>query len=259
MVSHYKLVEVSEQQLEELVRRHCGMIEEGLVYVDHQKSVGSGRLDVLMVDSGKSLVVAELKVTQDDNMLMQGVDYYDYVSNHTEAYGRLYRGRGIDPTQDVRLLLIAPSFSQALVNRCKWLNLPISLFTFHCLKFDGQEDLVAIFSEEEIPTPADPPVVTSIDEHVSYITDIEVRNKVSTFLNEIPDWKPGCISLDPITDFISMKVSNHVFAYYGSCRKHYILFTYDAQDQWTKYTIRTDDDLAKVKSIMRAAMERRVR
>ncbi|MDP3000246.1 MAG: endonuclease NucS [Bryobacterales bacterium] len=125
----YTKVDVSEQQLEHLVRHNAALIEEGLVYVDHQKPTAGGRLDVLMVDSGKSLVVAELKVTQDDGMLLQGLDYYDYVSTHVESYARLYKTPCIDPTQQVRLFLVAPTFSQTLVNRCKWLDLPISLFT----------------------------------------------------------------------------------------------------------------------------------
>ena len=93
----YKKIDVSEQQLEDLVRRHAGTIEEGLGYVDHQKQAAGGRLDVLMVDSGKSLVVAELKVVQDDGMLMQGIDYYDYISSHVEAFARLYQTHKVDP------------------------------------------------------------------------------------------------------------------------------------------------------------------
>jgi RecB family endonuclease NucS len=106
-------VDVSEQQLEELVRRNAEMLEEGLTYVDHQKpTTGGGRLDVLMVDSGQSLVIAELKVVQDDQMLFQGLDYYDYVSTQIESFARLYKKHNINPTQQVRLFLIAPSFSQ---------------------------------------------------------------------------------------------------------------------------------------------------
>jgi hypothetical protein len=146
----YAKVDVSEAQLEDLVRRNVGKIEEGLTYVDHQKSAAGGRLDVLMVDSGKSLVVAELKVIQDDGMLMQGLDYYDHVSTQAEPYARLYKAYSIDPTQQVRLFLVAPDFSQTLVNRCKWLDLPISLFTFTCLKFEGEADLIPIFIEREI-------------------------------------------------------------------------------------------------------------
>lgn len=255
----YRKVDVSEQQLEDLVRRHAGMIEEGLAYVDHQKSAAGRRLDVLMVDSGRSLIVAELKVIQDDGMLMQGVDYYDYVSSHIEAFSRLYKDHNIDPTQQVRLFLIAPSLSQTLVNRCKWLDLPVSLFSFHCLKFDGEEDLVPIFAEQTIPTPPEIIEVTHLDDHLAYITDAEVRSKVSALLDEIKKWKEGNISLDPIKYAISMKVNGRVFAYLYPRRQHYLLATYNDQEEWTEYSIRDDDDLAKVKPIMMAAMERRVK
>ena len=255
----YKKVDVSEAALEDLVRRDASLIEDGLVYVDHQKPAAGGRLDVLLVDSGKSLVVAELKVVQDDGMLLQGVDYYDYVSTHVEAFARLYKPHGIDPTQQVRLFLISPSFSQTLVNRCKWIDLPISLFTFHCLKFEGDDDLVPIFAEQPIPTPPEVVEVRHLDDHLAYITDLTVRSKVSALLDEIKNWKPGNISLDPIKYAISMKVDGRVFAYFYPRRKHYLLATYNAEEEWTEYSIKEDDDLGKVEPIMRAAMERRVK
>jgi RecB family endonuclease NucS len=85
----YKKIDVSEQQLEDLIRRQADLIEDGLVYVDHQRQAATGRLDVLLVDSGHALVVAELKVVEDDGMLLQGVDYYDYVAGKVETYARL--------------------------------------------------------------------------------------------------------------------------------------------------------------------------
>lgn len=258
-MKRYTKADVSEQELEDLIRHHAGMIEEDLVYVDHQKQAAGGRLDVLMVDSGKSLVIMEFKVVQDDGMLLQGVDYYDYVSTHVEAFARLYHKHGIDPTQQVRLFLIAPSFSQTLVNRCKWMDLPISLFTFHCLKFEGDEDLVPVFAEHAIPTQPEVVEVTHLDDHLGYITDMNVRDKVSALLDEIKNWKPGSISLDPIKYAISMKVNGRVFAYFYPRRQHYLLATYNDDEVWTEYSIRDDDDLAKVKPIMKAAMERRVK
>ncbi len=258
-MKEYKKVDVLESQLEDLVRRHAGMIEEGLAYVDHQKPTAGGRLDVLMVDSGKSLVIAELKVVQDDGMLMQGVDYYDYVSNRVEAFARLYKDSSIDPTQQVRLFLIAPSFSQTIINRCKWIDLPISPFTFQCIKFDGEDDLVPIFAEQAIPTQPKVVEVVCFEDHLKYITDDAVRLKVSSLLDEIKNWKPGSISLDPIKYAISIKVNGRVFAYFCPRRQHYLLATYNDQEEWTEYPIRDDDDLDKVKPIMRGAMERRVR
>ena len=109
----YKIVEVQEKDLEELVRKYPEYIEQGLKYVDHQKRTDRGPLDVLFVDSGKALVVAELKVVEDDSMLVQGVDYYDYITRNIEGLARAYRTKSIsiDPTQRPRLFLVAPSFS----------------------------------------------------------------------------------------------------------------------------------------------------
>jgi hypothetical protein len=255
----YQMVEVLEQQLEDLVRLHAGMIEEGLVYVDHQKRAAGGRLDVLMVDSGRALVVAELKVVQDDGMLLQGLDYYDDVSGHAEAYARLYKDRSIDPTQDVRLLLIAPSFSQATINRCKWLDVPVSLFTFKCLKFEGECDLVPVFSEQSIPTRGEKVEVVRLEDHLAYITDIQVRELLSAFLQEMEAWRPGAISTDPVKNAISIKIKGRVFAYIYPRRQSFLLGTYDASDVWTEYPVRGADDLDASKPIARAAMERRVK
>lgn len=257
----YSKANIPEQQLEDLVRRNPGLIEEGLVYVDHQKRAVAGRLDVLLVDSGKSLVVAELKVVEDDGMLMQGLDYYDYVSTNLESFARLYNSQlktystEIDATQPVRLFLIAPDFSQTLVNRCKWLDLPISLFTFSCLKFEGEEDLIPIFAEREVTTLTEPPEVRAPEDILGYITDTTVRAKVTSLLDEIKGWRPGSISLDAIKGCVSMKVNNRVFAYLYPKRKFYLIQTYDAGNEWKDYPVKSDDDLANVKPVTRAAME----
>jgi hypothetical protein len=255
----YTKADVSEQELEDLVRRHAELIEEGLAYVDHQKPAAGGRLDVLMVDSGKSLVVAELKVTQDDGMLLQGLDYYDYISTHVESFARLYKSHAIDPTQRVRLFLIAPTFSQTLINRCKWLDLPISLFIFNCLKFEGESDVVPIFTEQQITAPPEVVEVAHLDDHLHYITDAAVRTRVAALLQEIESWRPGNISIDPIKYAVSMKVNGRVFAYLNPRRQHYIISTYDTSDEWKDYPIKTEDDLTTVKPIVKAAMERRIK
>jgi len=254
----YRKAEVSEQQLEDLVRRNTSLIEDGLIYVDHQKQTAGGRLDVLMVDSGKSLVVAELKVIEDDGMLLQGLDYYDYVSEHVESFARLYKTPEIEPTQPVRLLLIAPSFSKTLVNRCKWLNLSVSLFRFSCVKFEGDNEIIPIFMEQQITPPPEIVEVAQLDDHLNYITDPTVRAKVTALLDESRSWKEGNILTDPIKDSISMKVNGHVFCYLYPRRQHFVIGIYDVDGEWKVYPVKTDEDLATVKPILKAAMERRV-
>lgn len=258
-MSKYKKIDASEQQLEDLVRQYADAIEDGLIYIDHQQPTASGRLDVLMVDSGKALVVAELKVVEDDGMLLQGLDYYDYLSTHLEAFARLYRAHAPDPSQEARLVLIAPSFSQTLINRCKWIDVPISLFTFSCLKFEGADEIVPIFSEQAIPTPPKPPEVHRLQDHLKYITDAAVRSRLSTLLDDVRAWRTGRIALDAIKYAISMKVDGHVFAYLHPRRTYFWVSTYNAENTWTDYGIHDDDDLQKVLPIMKAAMEARAR
>ena len=52
-------------------------------------------------------------MVEDDSMLVQGIDYYDYITRNLEGLARAYKSKNIsiDPTQKPRLFLIAPSFS----------------------------------------------------------------------------------------------------------------------------------------------------
>ena len=92
----YKNVNVSEVELEQLIRQNPDNIEAGLRFIDHQRKAGRGAYDVLLVDSGKSLVVAELKIVEDDDMLNQGIDYYDYIVSNLEGLSRAYSKYNID-------------------------------------------------------------------------------------------------------------------------------------------------------------------
>src|SRR6185436_2109744 len=172
----YSHVDVSEQQLEDLVRQYVETLEEGLRYVSHQRVTGSGRLDVLLVDSGNALVLAELKVVEDDGMLFQALEYYDYISSHVEALARLYNSFSIDPTQQVRLFLIAPTFSQSIIACCKWVDAPISLFSYRNIMLEGSSDIIPVFSEQTIPSPPDILETYSLDDRLNYITDSGVRD-----------------------------------------------------------------------------------
>lgn len=256
-MKQYKKVDVSESVLEDLIRQGPGLVEEGLIYVDHQNITAGGRLDMLLIDSGKSLVVAELKVDEDDGMLMQGVDYCDYVIANIERLARIYKPRGLefDPTKPVRLMLVAPSFSQTLINRCKWIDLDVSLFSFSCLKFDDHPDIVPVFSRQDPPTMPKVVELSTIEDHLKYITDTAVRDQATAFLNEIKNWKPGKILLEGRKSMISMKVDGSVFAYFHSRRKFFAIDTFNPDGAWTQYPIKDSDDLDKVKVLMKAAIE----
>ena len=255
----YKKVDVSERELEDLARKHASLIEEGMVYVTHQSRTPGGRLDVLLVDSGKSLVVAELKVVEDDAMLVQCLDYYNYVASGIETYARIHREHSIDPKQPVRMLLLAPSFSQLLVNRCKWIDIKISLFTYVCLKFENSDQLVPVFTEQSIPLVLEPPIVHQQVDRLDYITDADARARAVATIDKFQNAWPGRTAVDPIKYAISLKIDGKVVAYLNPRRNNFIIATYSAEDAWTPYTIQNDDDLTAAFDLVHEYVGRRTR
>lgn len=253
----YKVVEVSEKELEEMARKGSDLIEEELRYIDHQKRTERGPLDVLFADSGNALVVAELKVTEDDGMLVQGLDYYDYIATNIEGFARAYKEKKIDPTQKLRLFLVAPSFSVSLLNRCKWIDIPLSLFSFQCLAFeDNPKEIIPVFKEITIPSRLQPVEVYTIEQRLNYITDNKVRKTVEELLKEIQDWDKDNILIEPIKYAISIKVSGRVFMYLEPRRKHFLVSTYDNENKWTGFPIQQSEDLNDVKILLKGNYEK---
>lgn len=252
----YKTVEVSEKQLEDLIRHGVDLIEDGLRYIDHQRMTDRGPLDVLMVDSGNTLVVAELKVVEDDTMLVQGIDYYDYITKNIEGIARVYKDFRVDPSQMVRLFLIAPSFSFTLVNRCKWLDIPVFLFTYKCITLEESKDLIPVFSEIIISSAPKVPQNYKLEDKLAYITNPEARNMLEGLISEIQSWDMDRIVPEPKMYNISFKFSGKVFCYITPRRKTFIVDRYDAEKKWTSFPISKKADLDIIRPLLKEDVER---
>lgn len=255
-MKEYKSIEVSEKQLEDLIRQGANLIEEGVRYIDHQRNTERGPLDVLMVDSGNALVVAELKIIEDDAMLVQGIDYYDYISKNIEGISRVYKDFRINPSQTVRLFLIAPSFSVSVLNRCKWIDIPISLFTYKCITFEDSKEITVVFSE--VMVPSTPKVVESynLKDRLEYITSLDIRKIANDLIEEIKSWDTINILVEPIKYDISAKVSGRVLAYICPRRKHFMIYTFDNEKKWVGFPIRQKEDLEIVKVLVKTNIDR---
>lgn len=255
-MKRYKPIEVSESQLEELVRRAPDLIEGGLRFLDHQVKTDRGPLDVLMLDSGGALVVAELKVVVDDEMLMQALDYYDYVVRNRDGFAGAYPGKGIDPDQDIRLVLIAPDFSSLLLNRLKWLNVQPELFSYQVLEFsDDPGSLTPVY--KEVFAPSLPGRVTSysLEDMYNYITDTNVRSLAKNLVSEVQAWKSGDLEASPIQDAISIKRAGRILAYLYPRRKFFLVGYYDDEGNWPMERIASQSDLEGILKTLRARLE----
>lgn len=209
----YEPKDITEDELELKIVSSPHLIEPGLRFVASQRRAGRGPLDLLLLDSGNALVVSELKVHKRDDMLFQGLDYYDYVYSNLERLALAYEAKGfkIDPSQDLRLMLIAPDFSQSLINRCKWLRLKIDLYRYRVLTVrKGGEVMGELidFLPVEIPSIPEREEVYTEAKHLGYITVPELRKVAKDFLSEVKGW--GGVRLDAIKYAISMKVGKDV-------------------------------------------------
>jgi len=252
----YRSIDVSEKELEDLIRQGADLIEEGLRYIDHQRMTDRGQLDILMADSGNALVVAELKIVEDDTTLVQGIDYYDYLSRNIEGIARVYKDFHVDPNQTIRLFLIAPSFSVSLLNRCKWINIPISLFTYKCIILDDSNEVTPIFSEVSVPALPPPPKAYKLDDRLEYITNPEARKTVEALIKEIQSWAAAKILIEPTKYDISLKISGRVFSYISPRRKHFVIYTYDNEGKWTGLPVSQEEDLETAKVLLKANVEK---
>jgi hypothetical protein len=253
----YSVAEVDENTLEELIRHYTAKIEDGLKFVDHQvKTDREKRLDVLMVDSGGVLVVVELKVVEDDGMLIQGIDYYDFISRHIDSISKAYEKFNIKSDQPPRLVLIAPSFSIILLDRCKWINIPISLYTFKCIRLDDDNTIpiFTVINAPEIPKPL--PIRKSVREILEYITDDNMRKIANDFLAEVKNWDKDNIAIDPITDWVSMKYKGRVFAYLGPRRRFFGFQTLDKEGNWPWSPVNSDSELDTIRNLVRTNIEK---
>lgn len=255
-MKQYKSVEVSEKQLEDLIRQGANSIEEGVRYIDHQRNTERGPLDVLMVDSGNALIVAELKIVEDDTMLVQGIDYYDYISKYIEGISRVYKDFHIDPNQTVRLFLIAPSFSVSLLNRCKWIDIPISLFIYKSIIFEDSKEITIVFSEVTIPSIPEVVEAYSLEDRLGYITSSGIRKIADGLIEEIKSWDATNILIEPRKYDISAKVFGRVFADICPRRKHFMVYTHDNERKWTGFSINQKEELETVKILLKTNIDR---
>lgn len=254
-MTSYEHIEVSESQLEDMIRRSPQLIEDELQYIDHQSFTKRGPLDVLLIDSGQSLVIAELKVVESDSMLAQGLDYYDYIFQNLDGYARAYNSFNIDTSQKPRLFLIAPSFSVSLLNRIKWIDIPISLFTYQCIKLPDQSEAIPIFKEINAPSFPEKIESYSIDDHYKYIKDSQMRDLAKNVVEKIKSWNTDRIFAEALKYSISIKFDGSVVTYLEPRRQHFVLGTYDSEGKWTTQQIYSENDIESFTPTIKAYFE----
>lgn len=259
MLEYEEVPELSESDLEFMIREQPHLIEPDLKWVASQRKAGRGPLDLLLIDSGNALVVAELKAARSDEMLFQALDYFDHVYSNLERLALAYKVKGfkIDPYQEPRIMLIAPDFSHSLINRCKWLKSKIDLYRFRYLtvKKEGNElGKLIDFIPVEIPPIPEREEVHTIPKILDYITSTDPRKTANDFLDEIKKWEG--VKVDPVKGALSIKIKKDVFTYLYPTRDSFHINGYLSGHKWQHLTtVKSHEDLKEAISAAKQAYE----
>ena len=99
-------------------------------------------LDILCHDTNGQLVIMQLNVNEDDIMLLQGIQSLDYIDKFKSFLKATYNKHKIDDKERPRLILIAPSFSDALRRAVEGMKgIRIDLYEWEYLKLGDHKGL----------------------------------------------------------------------------------------------------------------------
>lgn len=145
----FKRLEIDqERELESQVIKDPEALEDGLIYLTHQRSANGNYIDVLAADSDGVLVVIELKVGEDDEMLFQALEYYDFVSNNRDRLAKEYAAKAkIVDQEEPRIMLVASGFSERLKLAARYVEPKVTLLEYAFLETKNKER--GLFCKEE--------------------------------------------------------------------------------------------------------------
>lgn len=126
-----------------MVTKEIGQVEKNLTVICNNVQISDKTtLDVLCHDSNGQLVIVQISVNEDDVMLLNGIQSLVYVDKFKSFLKATYNKNKIDVKEKPRLILIAPSFSDALRNAVESMKgMRIDLYEWEYLKIGDQKGL----------------------------------------------------------------------------------------------------------------------
>jgi hypothetical protein len=142
-VSIEKIRVESHQELEQMITNEISQIEKGLTVICSNVPINErAALDILCHDSNGQLVILQLDVNEDDIMLLHGIQSLDYVDKFKSFLKATYNKHKIDDKEKPRLILIAPSFSDAVRRAVESMKgIRIDLYEWEYLKLGDHKGL----------------------------------------------------------------------------------------------------------------------
>ena len=175
----------NEKELHSVIEKELEALEEGLTILKYEFAMSKGVPDFLCADSGGRLVIIEVKLQEDENILFQGLRYYNEIDRDRYVIAKMFSRKDVDPKESPRIILIAEKFSDD-IRRLSTLVIPdVELYEYTVLKTeDGNEGIC--FHPVSLPKIEEgPKMPKSIEEIKSYMTKKELMPLFDKVVSEI--------------------------------------------------------------------------
>lgn len=126
-----------------MVTKEISQVEKDLTVICSNVPINDKTaLDILCHDGNGQLVIVQLNVNEDDIMLLHGIQSLDYIDKFKSFLKATYNKHKIDDKEKPRLILIAPSFSDALRRAVESMKgIRIDLYEWEYLKLGDRKGL----------------------------------------------------------------------------------------------------------------------
>jgi len=126
-----------------MITKEISQIEKNLTMICSSVPINDkATLDILCHDANGQLVIVQLSVNEDDVMLLHGIQSLDYVDKFKSFLKATYNKHKIDDAEQPRLILVAPSFSDALRHAVESMKgIHIDLYEWEYLKLGDHKGL----------------------------------------------------------------------------------------------------------------------
>jgi len=202
---YFKEIKIErESDLRAMLANNPNAIEEGLGVLKQEYPTESGPVDLLCVDYEGRLCIGEIKLGEDNIMLLQALRYYDWVYSNRDRIDEMFRNNRIDISKEPKIILIARDFSETLIKSAKYVEPRVDLYTYKYLQTSttGERGLLLIpVTVEEPEAPPEP--FPTLEDYKNHVTDPDVNKILEEFLGKLQNMSEG-IRLNPTKNFISV-------------------------------------------------------
>ena len=132
-----------QEELQQLITKDLNIVEKDLTLICNNVPINDKTtLDVLCHDNNGQLVIVQMSIAEDDIMLLHGIQSMDYIDKFKSFLKATYNKHKIDDKEKARLILIAPSFSDALRSAVESMKgMRVDLYEWEYLKLGDHKGL----------------------------------------------------------------------------------------------------------------------